>query len=198
MMETVVQIEPSNITVTTDTSGNWGYGAYWSEVKKWIQCPWQGAWQEDSRVCKKYCDNMAVVNIVVKKSSHDKLVMHDTATKLALGKLADVANNIISNSIAASSRKTYSSAQNRYLKFCSQMQLAPMPATQQQLILFAADLSQTLAYSTMRTYLSAVRHMHISEGLKDPLEGALQLELLLRGARRNKPARKDQRLPITP
>ena len=78
------------------------------------------------------------------------------------------------------------------------MQVNPLPANQQQLILFAADLSQTIAYTSMRTYLSAVRHLHISEGYEDPLRGSMQLELLMRGARRTKPSRKDCRLPITP
>ena len=78
------------------------------------------------------------------------------------------------------------------------MHLNPLPANQQQLILFAADLSQTIAYTSMRTYLSAVRHLHISEGHEDPLRGSMQLDLLMRGARRTKPTCKDYRLPITP
>ena len=78
------------------------------------------------------------------------------------------------------------------------MGLAPVPASQQQLVLFAADLSQSISHSSMRTYLSAVRHLHISHGFKDPLDGALQLTLLMKGARRTKPLQRDQRLPITP
>ena len=55
----------------------------------------------------------------------------------------------ISNSLAPSSRKTYSSAQSRYLSFCSRMRINRIPATQQQLTLFAADLSQKIAHSSM-------------------------------------------------
>ena len=122
----------------------------------------------------------------------------DTSARLAVGHLANIANGLISNSLAPSSRKTYSSAQSRYLSFCSHMRINPIPATQRQLILFAADLSQTIAHSSMRTYLAAVRHLHISEGFPDPLSNSLQLDLLMRGAHRAKPASKDQRLPITP
>ena len=43
-----------------------------------------------------------------------------------------------------------------------------------------------------------MRHLHISKGHGDPLNGKLRLELLLRGTRRNKPGGNDQRLPITP
>ena len=80
----------------------------------------------------------------------------ESATGLAVSHLASIADKLIGNSLAASSRKTYSSAQAKYFNFCSRMCLAPIPASQQQLILFAADLSQTVTNATMRTYLSAV------------------------------------------
>ena len=122
----------------------------------------------------------------------------ELATGLALTQLANIADQLICNSLAPSSRKTYSSAQAKYLNFCSGMGLTPIPASQQQLILFAADLSQTVTYTTMRTYLSAVSHLHISEGHRDPLEGSLQLSLLMKGAHQTKPVGKDKHLPITP
>ena len=40
--------------------------------------------------------------------------------------------------------------------------------------------------------------MHVSNEFGDPLTGKLQLDLLLRGARRKKPGSQDKRLPITP
>ena len=46
----------------------------------------------------------------------------------------------------------------KYLNFCSCMKLNPLPANQQQLILFAAELSQTIAYSSTRTYLTTSSH----------------------------------------
>jgi hypothetical protein len=64
--------------------------------------------------------------------------------------------------------------------------------------LSAAKLSQASAYSSMRKYLAALRHPHIASGYTNPLCSSLQLDLLMRGARRVKPAQKDQRLPLTP
>ena len=61
-----------------------------------------------------------------------------------------------------------------------------------------ADLSQRVAYATIRTYLSGVRHLHVAAGVGDPLSGRLKLELLLRGVRRSKPTNPNARLPITP
>lgn len=66
------------------------------------------------------------------------------------------------------------------------------------LILFVAHLSLRLAHGSVRSYLSAVRHMHIAQGFGDPLAGALRLQLALKGLKRSKPREKDSRLPITP
>ena len=55
-----------------------------------------------------------------------------------------------------------------------------------------------MSASTVRAYLSAVRHLHITQGLGDPLVGHSKLELALKGLCRTSPQAKDQQLPITP
>ena len=59
-------------------------------------------------------------------------------------------------------------------------------------------MAQSCCHATIRVYLSAIRHFHITQGLGDPLTGKLQLQLVLRGVRRKKPSLGDARLPITP
>ena len=76
--------------------------------------------------------------------------------------------------------------------------MRPLPASEQLLVLFVADLSQRVSYSTIRTYLAGIRHLHISEGVGNPLNGKLKLDLLLRGVKRSKPTRPNSRLPVTP
>ena len=71
-----------------------------------------------------------------------------------------------------------------------------MPSSEQVLLLFVADLSQRVCHSTVRSYLSAVRHLHLAQDLWDPITGSTRLELALKGLRRRKPH--DSRLPITP
>ena len=73
-----------------------------------------------------------------------------------------------------------------------------MPASEQVLILFTAHMAQSVCHSTIRVYLSAVRHLHLSKGYSDPLSNASQLELVLRGVKREKRSANDERLPITP
>ena len=60
--------------------------------------------------------------------------------------------------------------------------------------------SLRLSYATIRSYLSAIRFLHLSNGYTDhdPIANTLQLSLLLKGAQRRKPVARDKRLPITP
>ena len=74
----------------------------------------------------------------------------------------------------------------------------PFPATEQVLILLVAELSQSITYSSIRTYLAAICHLHVARGFGDQLKGRLQLELLLKGNQRKKVKKKDTRLPVTP
>ena len=66
------------------------------------------------------------------------------------------------------------------------------------MILYVAELSQRLCYSTIQSYLSAVRHLHLTTGHKDPLKDTVQLELVLKGVKRWRPRSERHRLPITP
>ena len=61
-----------------------------------------------------------------------------------------------------------------------------------------AELSQRVSHSTTRSYLSAVRHLHISKGYGDPLANTPRLNLVLKGAKQLRPGAPDTRLPITP
>lgn len=100
--------------------------------------------------------------------------------------------------IATSTEKTYSTAQRSFLSFCQDLNLSPLPATEDTLILYVTHLAQTKVHSTIRTYLAGVRHLHIINGLGNPLEGKLRLELVLKGINRVKPRQSCPRLPVTP
>ena len=96
-------------------------------------------------------------------------------TRLDISRLEDIASELCEASLANSSRKTYTAAQNVFMDFCKSCGKSPMPASEQLLIPFVADLSLRTFYSTARTYLAAVRHLHISHGYGDPLDGRLQV-----------------------
>ena len=55
-----------------------------------------------------------------------------------------------------------------------------LPASEGTLIYFASYLARTVRHSTIKTYLAAVRNLHIISGYKDPLKGRLLLKKILR------------------
>ena len=99
-------------------------------------------------------------------------------------------------------RNCYSSAQRRFITFCIQdNRLHPsgsvLPASEETLIRFCAHLADTLHHSSIKVYLSAVRSLHVDEGLPDPLVGCLQLRRVLRGIKRHQGSNQPKRQPIT-
>lgn len=105
---------------------------------------------------------------------------------------------LIESGLAANTRKVYNTAISLFLSFCHRLQLVPVPASKDTLLLFIAEPSQTRAYNTVHTYLAGVRHLHVIPGRANPLEKALRVQLALRGYKRTKPPQANPRLPITP
>ena len=69
------------------------------------------------------------------------------------------ANTLIASSLTPSSHWSYQSSQSEFLQFCARLGVALLLAVEPVMILFVAHLSLRLAHSTLRSYLSAVRHM---------------------------------------
>ena len=104
--------------------------------------------------------------------------------------------------LASSTQKTYKSAQNRYLSFCANFSLLPVPVSEQQLCRFVTFLAEEqVSHATIKCYLSAIRWLQIGQGLPDPLISDMpKLEGVVRGIKTHQ-ARKNasgpKRLPIT-
>ncbi len=119
------------------------------------------------------------------------------ATGLAIPELEIKAELLLSKNIARSTDKVYTSAQRIFLDLCQRLSLTPMPVAESTLILFVTELAQTRAYSTIRTCLAGVRHLHIIHNYGNPLEKKLKLDLVLKGIHQVQPNRKAPRLPVT-
>lgn len=105
--------------------------------------------------------------------------------------------------LAATTQRSYQSAQKRYLKYCLERGFNPLPTTELILCRFVAYLAhQGLKQRTLKSYLSAIRHLHIAEGLEDPFKAPLhRLHYTLSGVIKTESERagsKRVRLPITP
>ena len=108
----------------------------------------------------------------------------------------------LTQGLAPSTRRVYLSAQRRYLDFCHlDGRLSPegalLPADEQSLMRFASFLVDILHHSSIKVYLSAVRSLHIDNGLPDPLVNCLQLQRLLRRIKRVQGSSPPKRLPVT-
>ena len=108
----------------------------------------------------------------------------------------------LGQALADSTKKSYKSAKRRYHSFCTVHNINPLPVCEQSLSRYAASLAnEGLAHTSIKCYMSAVRHLHIEEGWGDPKLNCMpKLELVMRGikrvqGRKHKPS---PRQPITP
>ena len=87
------------------------------------------------------------------------------------------------------------------MSFCSQFRITPLPVNEEVLCRFVAFLSSVpVSYSSIRSYLSAVPHLQIANGLPDPaVTSFARLDYVLKGARRQgRHTPRSRRMPITP
>ena len=89
----------------------------------------------------------------------------------------------IKSALAPSTRRTYGTGKKRYLQFGVAGAITPLPASESILCRYAAFLAKdNLKHQTIKTYLSAVRHMHIVAGKGDPFKEDMPLlEYTIRG-----------------
>ena len=105
--------------------------------------------------------------------------------------------------LADSSQKTYKSGENRYLRFCQSVHCSPLPASEETLCKFVSYVArQGLKHRTIKTYLSAIRFLHIRSGYRDPfLSHMPRLGYTVKGIKRveaEKGGGQRTRLPMTP
>ena len=122
---------------------------------------------------------------------------------LDLDQVEEAARVFFAKGLADSTQKTYRTGKERYLKFCRQLGLEPIPLVESNLCSFVSFLAlESLKHRSIKVYLSAVRHMQISEGLADLFRGTMpRLEYVLKGIKRAQveEGRKERtRLPVTP
>ena len=104
--------------------------------------------------------------------------------------------------MAPSTRRTYASAQSKFISFCRQLgQLhpsgSPCPTDEWTLCLFVTFLARTLQHSSIKVYFSGIRALHIDQGFPDPLTDCLRLQRVVRGIKRCQGTSSSSRLPIT-
>lgn len=105
--------------------------------------------------------------------------------------------------LAPATRRSYGSAQKRYLSFCGQHHLSPVPCSEQILCQFAAHVAGAgVKASSIKCYLSAVRQLQIAKGEGDPgISQMVKLQQVVKGiksAQAKDGVKSLPRLPISP
>ena len=91
------------------------------------------------------------------------------------------ARDLVTSGIRPGTRLTYNSAQKRYLQFCDNYNLCPIPATNDTILLYITHLhSSKLAPASISVYLAAVRSAHVMAGFPEPYIRTPQVKLALK------------------
>ena len=98
--------------------------------------------------------------------------------------------------IAPSTKRTYQAGMTRFVQFCAQFNLNPLPASHLTLRYFCTYLSPSVRLTTIKLYLSAIRFHHIRHEHQDPTRDTL-LQYVVKGIKRTQSLNTRQRLPIT-
>ena len=120
-------------------------------------------------------------------------------TGLDIDDLVPTVREVFTTGLAPSTQKVYKVGSARYVS-CQEGRLTAFPVTEQVLMLFVSFLhKEGLAAVIAKSYLAAVQHEQISQGLGNPNMNLMpQLEYVLKGMKKAIPASLRRCLPITP
>ena len=154
---------PLGPTITADASGAWGCGAYEDSTFHWFQVTWPNLWEPVNIAAKELFPFLVAVAVWGHCWQGSKLCFHSE------NQAAVLVLNRGSAKDPTLAHLLHSTAQKRYISFCSSFGLSPLPLTERSLCLFAAFLAiQGPQASSIMAYLSAVRHLQIPVGLPSP------------------------------
>ena len=123
--------------------------------------------------------------------------------RLDISSLESSVQYYYSRGLAESTKRSYRSAQTRYLTFCGEFRVnEPLPLVENVLCAYVSKLANDgLKHQSIKSYLSALRFMQISAGLSDPYASSVwpRLQYVLKGVKRPRGEQSSKpRLPITP
>jgi hypothetical protein len=131
-------------------------------------------------------------------SFHCRVRAHTVAVQFP--PLADRLFIILSNALAANTKRSYASAYNQFLIFCHQFHISPGSACEITYCFYAAWLSlrpSINAYSTISKYFTAIRDVHIASGFASPFPPMVSLARALKGLKKELSQNTKPRYPVT-
>ena len=129
-------------------------------------------------------------------SSTETSVAFEVSRETLISQLDSTWRSLIQGGIAVSTAAQYASGQRKYIRFCNQIGAAPCPASELLVLRFVASCAESLSGFTIQSYLSAIRHLHIINGMDSPIHEFERLRLVVR-ALKKRSGPKRQRSPVT-
>lgn len=99
--------------------------------------------------------------------------------------------------LAESSKSTYRSQLNCFLRFCIYYNRQDVPANQETLKCYVAFLARSLNPNSIAGYLNVIRILHVNAGLPNPLHENFEIKMIRKGILRRLGRPPKQKLPIT-
>ena len=109
----------------------------------------------------------------------------------------------MASGLSKATHLSYSSGQRCFIDFCLQFGLlnpdnSILPASDITILRLISYLSLSYQPSTVKSYLSAVRSLHVMMGLDNPFVNHPRVQLVLRGIKRLQGNNRRLRRPFTP
>lgn len=123
-------------------------------------------------------------------------------TSLVIAGDLDRLDNLVFNNIASAwsvnTIATRSSQWKRFLTFCTEHGLIPLPASPRTIARFLSDLALTCKYTTIVNYLSSVTTMHKFYGFEPEFRDSYYLTMAVKGIKVNLGSELRQKVALTP
>jgi len=103
-----------------------------------------------------------------------------------------------SHALAQGTYSNLSTHFKSFFMFCHHFHLTALPVSLNTLCLYIQFLSRSLAPTSIRNYVSGVKHLHIVLGYEFPYSGHLLLKLVFRGIERLNPHVPNRAPPVSP
>ncbi len=111
---------------------------------------------------------MNSITSVMCESTEHALCVCQCQTRLGISRLDSLVQKLFDQGISKSTQSVYRSGWQQYIKFCREHDQPPLPLSEHTLCQFAAVMSQSVTWKTVRVYLSALHFFQIRAGLPDP------------------------------
>lgn len=115
-----------------------------------------------------------------------------------LERLDDLVFSNIASAWLVNTIATHSSHWKRFLRFCIDHGLTPLPATPRTIARFLSDLALTCKYTTIVNYLSSITTMHKFYGFEPKFRDSYYLSMAVKGIKVNLGSEVHQMMALTP